>query len=136
MEKKRFDKGYYRKLDQLVNVAFANLCTISKEDKIVRLSNVDFDNDKHWAVLNILGFVCRIMEREAYLDMPFFAYLRMQRKLKNKHFKRVKNNGGMDLDKFIFDIEDANKSLMTDPFLDIAHNYYPREREEDYENLH
>ena len=136
MEKKRFDKGYYRKLDQLVNVAFANLCTISKEDNIVRLSNVRYDDDKHWAILNILGYVCKIMEREAYLDMPLIPYWKLRYKLKNKHFKRVKHNGGMELDKFIFDIEDANKSLITDPFISITNNYYPRERHDDYENLH
>lgn len=130
----KFDKGYFEKLDQLLHVAVTNLYTISKEDNIIRLSSVDLNNDKHWVILNLVIYACSCMDRVAYLDMPLLQYIKFLRhvglsfRFKRENIKRVRKNGGITCDKFISDIEDANKSLMKDPFLDIAQNYYPRKR--------
>ena len=129
-EEKHFDEEYFEKLDKLLNVATINLYTISKEDGIIRFSHVDLNNDKHWALLNVVSHACAFMGRTAYLDISLWQYIKLRHRFHTKKMKRVKNNGGMTCDKFISDIEEANKSLIVDPFLDIAKNYYPRRRKQ------
>lgn len=126
METKKFDKGYYEFLDKLVNVAFLNLNTISKDDGIIRFSDVRYKDEKHWAMLNIINLACQILKREAYLDMPLIQYWKVRLRFHNRDMKRVRHNGGIKLDRFINDIESANLEKAIDPFYHIAQNYYPR----------
>ena len=119
------NKGNFDLLDRIVDVAYVNLYTISKDTQIIYLSKVNIKNPKHWALLNITSQACTLLDRIAYLDMPFFDYWKIQRYLKNKNLKRHKNNG-ITCDKFISDIENANIEVITDPFTEIALLYYPR----------
>ena len=127
------NKGEFDLLDRIVDVTYVNLYTISKDTNIIRLSKVNIKNDKHWALLNITSQVCTLLERTAYLDMPFFDYWKMQRRLKNKKLKWHKNNG-ITCDQFINHIEDANAEILSNPFIDIANKYFPRKVK--HENLH
>lgn len=120
MEEKDFNT-----LDQILNVAITNLYTISKPDQIICLSNVNFDDDRHWVILNLVSYVCTYMDRIAFLDMSIWQFYKMRKRIKNKKMKRVRNNNGMTCDHFIEDIEKANSSIST-PFLTIADLYYNR----------
>ena len=128
------DKGYYDTLDQILNVAVYNLFSISKENNIIKLSNVRYDDNKHWALLNIVNSMSTIWGREVQLDMGVWDFFRLKRRIHNKSFKRVRENKGKECDKFIWDIEDAYPNIL-DPFEDIAKEYYPRKRVK-HENLH
>lgn len=119
----------YEILDKIINVAFVNLFTISKKDNIIRFSEVKFNDEKHWALLNLIALYSDLGEPiSVYLDMPLFSYWKLRRKIKHKNFKRVTghSNGGMTCDEFISNLEEANKQLIEEPFLKIAKYYYPR----------
>lgn len=119
------DEKFFNQLDQIANVAITNLYTISKEDHIIRLSEINYNNDRHWIILNMVSYACTYMDRTAWLDMSLWQFWKFRRHIKNKKIKRVRNNGGMTCEQFLNDIENANPSI-SDPFLTIAKLYYPR----------
>jgi len=124
MDAKELDKQYYETLDNVLNVAVYNLYSISK-DGTIKFSDVRFDDDKHWVMLNLISAMCDVWDRQVQLDMGFFDFIKTKLKIRNKRFKRVRHNGGMKMDQFIWDIEGANEHLI-DPFENIAKDYYPR----------
>lgn len=119
------DEKFFNQLDQIANVAITNLYTISKKDNIIRLSEINYNDDRHWIILNMVAYVCIYMDRTAWLDMSLWQFWKFRRHVKNKRIKRVRNNGGMTCEQFLNDIENANPSI-PDPFLTIAKLYYPR----------
>lgn len=119
------DEKFFNQLDQIANVAITNLYTISKEDHIIRLSEINYNDDRHWIILNMVSYACTYMDRTAWLDMSLWQFWKFRRHIKNKKIKRVRNNGGMTCEQFLNDIENANPSI-SDPFLTIAKLYYPR----------
>jgi hypothetical protein len=118
----------YQNLDKIINAAFVNLYTISKRDNTIYFSNINLNNDKHWALLNIIVSYCNIIEPcTICLKMPFFEFIKLRLKFKYKKFKRcTKDNIKMSFDDFINHLEEPNKELITDPFLKITQYYFPR----------
>lgn len=119
---------YYKLLDNFVSVAFANLCTLAKKDGVIKLSQIDLKNDKHWALLNITAGFCSVGNINAQLDLSRFQFWKLSQHLYSPYFKRVRKNSGITCDKFINDIEEPNKNLMTNPFQKLTDEYYKRKK--------
>ena len=118
----------YEILDKIVNVAFVNLFTISKNDNTIYFSEFDLNNDKHWALLNIARtYSDIILPCIICLEMPLIPFLKLRFKLKFKKIRRsLQREPIMSCDHFIENIEKANKDIITDPFLKLTEYYYPR----------
>lgn len=124
------EKDYFKLIDRIADVALINLFSISKASNIIRLSDVRLNDDKHWALLNLVSNVCTLMDRVAFLEMPLWQYIRLQFRLRNRRLKRVRNITAtyISCDDFINHIENANETLIKDPFLELTKAYYPRKR--------
>lgn len=114
------------RLDKILNVAYINLYTLSKEDGIIRLSKVNLKDDRHWVVLNLLRAVCDTVDCYAYLDMSWWQFRKLKKVLPSFRLLCARHNGGMTCDKFINDLEEVNKDFFEEPFLTAAKEYYPR----------
>lgn len=119
------DKTYYYLLDRAVESTLINLFSISKDGEI-RLANMNINNKKHWALLNIAVVAADIFKRKLYVDVSLWQFLKLRRRFNDVLRKR--HNGGMECDRLIEDIEVAYETELVGIFDELYKEYYPPQK--------
>ena len=104
-----------KKLDCLVNVAFINFYTVGKDTQKVLLTNINIKDKRHLACIHIAKLINDIYGYEFYVPNNLIKYWKLNRKCKSKKWlKRIKSISAakeIDVEDFIFHIEEANEEI-------------------------
>ncbi len=114
--------------DAIINVAYINLFTLSKETGIITIENYDENNLSHRCVLAIArsawGQEVEIITSPInFLLLKIFGH---DRRFRGKGIKRSKRKHGIDINDFIQHIEQANNDK--DVFEKIYLTYFRKRK--------
>lgn len=113
----------YKEYDAILNVALINLFTLSKEKQVIELNNFDINNRSHLCLLNVAKIAQDTFNFQVTIHCSVLNYWKLKRKMKfHKWFKFNFKSNGINCDKFIEDIENANDAAGI--FIDIFEQYY------------
>jgi len=114
-------------MDAIVHVTIQDLFVLSKDGKIIKLSNFSFKNKSHLAILSISALMRNIFNFDIEIESDFFSYWFYNLKHKYKKFcKRVPKVGdGINVDLLINNIENLNN--LPSIFSEIYEKYYKGE---------
>ena len=113
------------KLDRHINIAINNLYTLSKKDKIIRLTNFSFKNKSHLAIMQIAQNIYQLFGLKLEINTSFWKYHFYNLKYHfKKNWRRTSDSDGIDVEDFITHIENANNTAGL--FALIYTTYYER----------
>ena len=87
--------------DELINKTSINIFTLSKDKNGIYLSNFNPSNKKHRYFLQVARTVSMITNKQIYLDMKLFSYLKFKIFTKSKDVLKGKIENGINIDEVL-----------------------------------
>jgi hypothetical protein len=113
-----------RTLNEYTNLCYALLFKNVNEKNILTFYNIDIDNEKCLAVLNIANILTTVQDTVIQVRLPLFKFWKLKKKTNLKNLIRVKEANGIDCINFIKEFEWKNN--MPGILLDIYNEFYKR----------
>ena len=93
--------------DELINKTSINIFTLSKDKNGIYLSNFNPSNKNHRYFLQVARTVSMITNKQIYLDMKLFPYLKFKIFTKSKDILKGKIENGINIDEVLSFISDS-----------------------------
>ena len=93
--------------DELINKTSINIFTLSKDKNGIYLSNFNLSNKNHRYFLQVARTVSMITNKQIYLDMKLFPYLKFKIFTKSKDILRGKIENGINIDEVLSFMSDS-----------------------------
>ena len=93
--------------DELINKTSINIFTLSKDKNGIYLSNFNPSNKNHRYFLQVVRTVNMITNKQIYLDMKLFPYLKFKIFTKSKDVLRGKIENGINIDEVLSFMSDS-----------------------------
>lgn len=93
--------------DELINKTSINIFTLSKDKNGIYLSNFNPSNKNHRYFLQVARTVSMITNKQIYLDMKLFPYLKFKIFTKSKDVLRGKIENGINIDEVLSFMSDS-----------------------------
>lgn len=93
--------------DELINKTSINIFTLSKDKNGIYLSNFNPSNKNHRYFLQVARTVSMITNKQIYLDMKLFSYLKFKIFTKSKDILRGKIENGINIDEVLSFMSDS-----------------------------
>lgn len=93
--------------DELINKTSINIFTLSKDKNGIYLSNFNPSNKNHRYFLQVARTVNMITNKQIYLDMKLFPYLKFKIFTKSKDVLRGKIENGINIDEVLSFMSDS-----------------------------
>lgn len=93
--------------DELINKTSINIFTLSKDKSGIYLSNFNPSNKNHRYFLQVARTVNMITNKQIYLDMKLFPYLKFKIFTKSKDVLRGKIENGINIDEVLSFMSDS-----------------------------
>ena len=93
--------------DELINKTSINIFTLSKDTNGIYLSNFNPSNKNHRYFLQVARTVSMITNKQIYLDMKLFPYLKFKIFTKSKDVLRGKIENGINIDEVLSFMSDS-----------------------------
>ena len=93
--------------DELINKTSINIFTLSKDKNGIYLSNFNPSNKNHRYFLQVARTVSMITNKQIYLDMKLFPYLKFKIFTKSKDILRGKIENGINIDEVLSFMSDS-----------------------------
>ena len=93
--------------DELINKTSINIFTLSKDTNGIYLSNFNPSNKNHRYFLQVARTVNMITDKQIYLDMKLFPYLKFKIFTKSKDILRGKIENGINIDEVLSFMSDS-----------------------------
>ena len=93
--------------DELINKTSINIFTLSKDKNGIYLSNFNPSNKNHRYFLQVARTVNMITNKQIYLDMKLFSYLKFKIFTKSKDILRGKIENGINIDEVLSFMSDS-----------------------------
>ena len=87
--------------DELINKTSINIFTLSKDKNGIYLSNFNPSNKNHRYFLQVARTVSMITNKQIYLDMKLFSYLKFKIFTKSKDVLKGKIENGINIDEVL-----------------------------------
>ena len=87
--------------DELINKTSINIFTLSKDKNGIYLSNFNPSNKNHRYFLQVARAVSMITNKQIYLDMKLFSYLKFKIFTKSKDVLKGKIENGINIDEVL-----------------------------------
>ena len=87
--------------DELINKTSINIFTLSKDTNGIYLSNFNPSNKNHRYFLQVARTVSMITNKQIYLDMKLFPYLKFKIFTKSKDILKGKIENGINIDEVL-----------------------------------
>lgn len=87
--------------DELINKTSINIFTLSKDTNGIYLSNFNPSNKNHRYFLQVARTVSMITNKQIYLDMKLFPYLKFKIFTKSKDVLKGKIENGINIDEVL-----------------------------------
>ena len=87
--------------DELINKTSINIFTLSKDKNGIYLSNFNSSNKNHRYFLQVARTVSMITNKQIYLDMKLFSYLKFKIFTKSKDVLKGKIENGINIDEVL-----------------------------------
>ena len=87
--------------DELINKTSINIFTLSKDKNGIYLSNFHPSNKNHRYFLQVARTVSMITNKQIYLDMKLFSYLKFKIFTKSKDVLKGKIENGINIDEVL-----------------------------------
>lgn len=87
--------------DELINKTAINIFTLSKDKNGIYLSNFNPSNKNHRCFLQVARTVSMITNKQIYLDMKLFSYLKFKIFTKSKDVLKGKIENGINIDEVL-----------------------------------
>ena len=87
--------------DELINKTSINIFTLSKDTNGIYLSNFNPSNKNHRYFLQVARTVSMITNKQIYLDMKLFSYLKFKIFTKSKDVLKGKIENGINIDEVL-----------------------------------
>ena len=93
--------------DELINKTSINIFTLSKDKNGIYLSNFNPSNKNHRYFLQVARTVSMITNKQIYLDMKLFPYLKFKIFTKSKDILKGKIENGINIDEVLSFMSDS-----------------------------
>ena len=93
--------------DELINKTSINIFTLSKDTNGIYLSNFNPSNKNHRYFLQVARTVSMITNKQIYLDMKLFSYLKFKIFTKSKDVLKGKIENGINIDEVLSFMSDS-----------------------------
>ena len=93
--------------DELINKTSINIFTLSKDKNGIYLSNFNSSNKNHRYFLQVARTVSMITNKQIYLDMKLFPYLKFKIFTKSKDILKGKIENGINIDEVLSFMSDS-----------------------------
>ena len=93
--------------DELINKTSINIFTLSKDTNGIYLSNFNPSNKNHRYFLQVARTVSMITNKQIYLDMKLFSYLKFKIFTKSKDILKGKIENGINIDEVLSFMSDS-----------------------------
>ena len=93
--------------DELINKTSINIFTLSKDTNGIYLSNFNPSNKNHRYFLQVARTVSMITNKQIYLDMKLFPYLKFKIFTKSKDVLKGKIENGINIDEVLSFMSDS-----------------------------
>ena len=93
--------------DELINKTSINIFTLSKDTNGIYLSNFNPSNKNHRYFLQVARTVSMITNKQIYLDMKLFPYLKFKIFTKSKDILKGKIENGINIDEVLSFMSDS-----------------------------
>ena len=93
--------------DELINKTSINIFTLSKDKNGIYLSNFNPSNKNHRYFLQVARTVSMITNKQIYLDMKLFSYLKFKIFTKSKDVLKGKIENGINIDEVLSFMSDS-----------------------------
>ena len=93
--------------DELINKTSINIFTLSKDKNGIYLSNFNSSNKNHRYFLQVARTVSMITNKQIYLDMKLFPYLKFKIFTKSKDVLRGRIENGINIDEVLSFMSDS-----------------------------
>ena len=93
--------------DELINKTSINIFTLSKDKNGIYLSNFNPSNKNHRYFLQVARTVNMITNKQIYLDMKLFPYLKFKIFTKSKDILKGKIENGINIDEVLSFMSDS-----------------------------
>ena len=93
--------------DELINKTSINIFTLSKDKNGIYLSNFNPTNKNHRYFLQVARTVSMITNKQIYLDMKLFPYLKFKIFTKSKDILKGKIENGINIDEVLSFMSDS-----------------------------
>ena len=93
--------------DELINKTSINIFTLSKDKNGIYLSNFNPSNKNHRYFLQVARTVSMITNKQIYLDMKLFPYLKFKIFTKSKDILNGKIENGINIDEVLSFMSDS-----------------------------
>ena len=135
-----YNDTFYRKIDNICDIAITNIYTVSKKDKKIVLSNIDVNNKDHMFLVNI-GIIARdILDWPIYFFGDIWTWFKLYRKTKRENktylrflfpWKKKEINNIISSEEFLTFMMPILKTVEEEniTYGDIYRLYYSSERE-------
>ena len=87
--------------DELINKTSINIFTLSKDKNGIYLSNFNTSNKNHRYFLQVARTVSMFTNKQIYLDMKLFSYLKFKIFTKSKDVLKGKIENGINIDEVL-----------------------------------
>lgn len=93
--------------DELINKTSINIFTLSKDKNGIYLSNFNPSNKNHRYFLQVARTISMITNKQIYLDMKLFPYLKFKIFTKSKDILKGKIENGINIDEVLSFMSDS-----------------------------
>ena len=93
--------------DELINKTSINIFTLSKDKNGIYLSNFNPSNKNHRYFLQVARTISMITNKQIYLDMKLFPYLKFKIFTKSKDVLRGRIENGINIDEVLSFMSDS-----------------------------
>lgn len=103
----------FKYYDSIINIAYVNFYTLSKETNTIVLENYQEKNLSHRCILEIVKTASSFLNKDVEIIMPPLKFFLLkifghEKAFRGKWIKRSKQKHGIDVNDFIQHIEQAN----------------------------